>query len=157
MSDSTVAIGALLAIVGGGLIGLELIHPGVFLLVPGSTLLAGGFIYLISPGFLTGTPYGPFLVALVAIAATIATIPLYQHWGKTHLPMTTMPDSLAGKYGTVIAPIVPNTLKGKVRVGSEIWSARAEKPIPAGVQVRVLGGSGVALLVQVEADAVAAG
>ena len=50
--------------------------------------------------------------------------------------------------GIVIAPVVPNTLKGKVRVKSEVWSARSDVAIPTGVRVRVVQGEGVSITVQ---------
>jgi membrane protein implicated in regulation of membrane protease activity len=145
MTDTTVGIGAVLLIAGGILIVLELVHPGIFLLIPGSTLLAGGLLYLVLPDFLTGSPAGPLLVALVAVGAAIGTIPLYRHYGTGGPPMTTTPESLAGQEAMVIVPVIPDTLKGKVRVGSEIWSARSDAPIAVGVRVKVLGGSGVSL------------
>ncbi|MCI4323983.1 MAG: NfeD family protein [Thermoplasmata archaeon] len=152
MTDSTFAVGAIIAMAGGVIMAFEVVHPGAFLLIPGSILLAGGLLYIALPDFLTTTPYGPLVIALVAVIATAATIPLYKRWGKVHLPMTTMPQSLAGKQGLVIASVDATSLRGKVRVGSEIWSARSDAPIPAGATVKVLGGSGVSLRVALVAE-----
>ena len=52
-----------------------------------------------------------------------------------------------GAEAIVIVPIVPNTLKGKVRVRSEVWSARASVEIPEGTRVRVVHGEGVSVTV----------
>lgn len=140
-------VGILLIIVGLILIALEMVHPGAFLLVPGTIVLAAGIIFLVAPDDLTMSPIGPLIIAVVAILAGLITIPWYQRMGRIHRPMSTTPDSLTGEQGTVIAPVVPNQLSGKVRVRSEIWSARSDRPIPAGTQVRVQGGEGVAVWV----------
>jgi len=58
-------------------------------------------------------------------------------------------DSLIGREGQVTAPVNPNTLAGKVRIGSTLWSARSTGPvIPAGKKVKVVGSEGVHIIVE---------
>ena len=143
-----VALGIVLVVAGLFLFALELVHPGVLLLIPGSILLVAGFLYLLLPNVLLDGPYGVLVILLAAVIATVVEIPFYRWVAPTHRPMSTTSSGLIGEVGVVIAPVVPNTLKGKVRVKSEVWSARADIPIPEGVQVRVIKGEGVSVTVQ---------
>jgi inner membrane protein len=144
--DLSIAI--FLIFVGIVLLGIEFAHPGVFLLIPGSIALAAGLLYLFLPGILLGTLYGPSIVIIVAVVAALATIPYYRRIAPIHRPMSTTVHSLEGEMGVVVAEVVPDTLRGKVRIGSEIWSARSDRRIPPGTRVRVLGGEGVSVTVQ---------
>ncbi|MCI4353261.1 MAG: NfeD family protein [Thermoplasmata archaeon] len=141
-------IGVTLVAIGLVLFVLELVHPGVFLLIPASILLAAGVLALFAEPLLLTTVWGPAVVVTVAVGAAFATIPYYRWVAPTHKPMSTTSDSLTGEVGIVIAPIVPDTIRGKVRINSEVWSARADRPIPEGTKVRVLRGEGVSVTVQ---------
>jgi inner membrane protein len=143
-----VTLGIVLVVGGIILFALELVHPGVLLLIPGSILLVAGFLYLLLPNVLLDGPWGVLVILLAAIVATVVEIPYYRYVAPTHRPLSTTSSGLIGEVGVVIAPIVPNTLSGKVRVKSEVWSARANVPIPVGVQVRVVDGEGVSVTVQ---------
>jgi inner membrane protein len=145
--DSGVSVGLVLIIGGLILIAIEFVHPGAFLLIPGSVVLVGGLMYIFAYPVLTATVYGPLIVAAVAIIAVLGTLPYYRRIGAIHRPMSTTPESLAGEVGVVIVPVVPDSLRGKVRVQSEVWSARSDRPIPAGTHVRVQGGQGVSVWV----------
>jgi inner membrane protein len=142
------ALGIVLVLGGIVLFALELIHPGVLLLIPGSILLVAGFLYLLLPNVLLDGPYGILVLLLAAVIATVVEIPYYRHVAPTHRPLSTTSSGLIGEVGIVIAPVVPNSLKGKVRVKSEIWSARSDAPIATGVRVRVIQGEGVSITVQ---------
>ena len=50
--------------------------------------------------------------------------------------------------GTVVAATGPDSLKGKVRIGSDIWSARSDEPIEAGAEVVVVHAEGVHVKVE---------
>ncbi len=139
------ALGFTLVLIGAVLFIVEVLHPGAFLLIPGSVLLAGGILYVLLPGILLGTVWGPAVVAVVALAAALATVPLYQHVAPTHPPI---PSPLAGREGRGIGDVRPYSLKGKGRVDSEVWSARADRRIPAGTRVRILDGEGVSIRVE---------
>jgi membrane-bound ClpP family serine protease len=143
-----IALGVPLVVVGIVVLILELVHPGALLFIPGSALIVAGFMELFMPDVLTGTPFGAIAIVVVAAGAGIAEIPYYKYVAPTHKPMTTTSAGLTGELAVVTAPIVPNTLKGKVRVRSEIWSAQADYPIPVGAKVRVVSGEGVSVRVE---------
>jgi len=140
-------IGVALVIVGIILLAFELVHPGALLLIPGSILLVAGFLYLFLPNVLLDSYIGPVAIIVVAIVAALIEIPYYRWIAPTHSPLSTTSGGLVGAEGIVIVPVVPNTLKGKVRVRSEVWSAKASIPIPEGTKVRVVHGEGVSVTV----------
>ena len=146
-------LGVLIVLIGVVVLALEFVHPGALLLIPGSILLVGGLLYLFLPDFLLDTPWGFIVIVLAAIVATLVEIPYYRYIAPTHGPMTTTAAGLVGEVGTVTAPIVPDTLKGKVRIKSEIWSAQGSHPIPIGTKVRIVAGEGVAVEVVPLAEA----
>lgn len=142
------AIGIALVIAGIVLLASELIHPGALLLIPGSILLVAGFLYLFLPNVLLDSYVGPVGIVLVAILAAFIEIPYYRWVAPTHRPMSTTSGGLVGDEAIVISDVVPNTLKGKVRVRSEVWSARSDVAIPAGTRVRIVHGEGVSVSVE---------
>ena len=87
------------------------------------------------------------MIIVVAIVAALIEIPYYRWVAPNHWPLSTTSGGLVGAEAIVVVPIVPNTLKGKVRVRSEVWSARASVPIAEGVRVKVVHGEGVSLTV----------
>jgi membrane protein implicated in regulation of membrane protease activity len=142
------AFGVVLILGGIILFVLELIHPGALLLIPGSILLVAGAMYLLFPFLLLDTVYGPGVILLAVVVAIIVEIPYYRYVAPQHWPMSTTTLGLVGEIGVVIAPVDQNTIHGKVRLKSQVWSARAAMPIPTGVKVRVIHGEGVAVTVQ---------
>jgi membrane protein implicated in regulation of membrane protease activity len=148
MVSVSIALGVFLVIVGLVLLAIEIIHPGVFLLIPASVVLGSGILYLVLPDFLLNTIYGPAVVIFLAVAAALLTIPYYRRIAPTHPPMSTTADGLTGEVGVLIAPVRPDSLQGKVRIRSEVWSARADHPIPAGTHVRIVSGEGVSVRVE---------
>lgn len=142
------SIGITLIVVGLILFAFEIVHPGIFLLIPASILLAAGMLALFAEPLLVTSVFGPTIIVVVAIGSALATIPYYRWVAPTHEPMSTTSQSLTGEVGIIIAPVVPDTLRGKVRIRSEVWSARADRPIPEGTRVRVIKGEGVSLTVQ---------
>jgi inner membrane protein len=145
---ANLTISFILIIVGGALFAFELIHPGAWLLIPASIMIVAGILYLTLPSLLLNSVFGPAIVVLVALAAAIATIPYYRWVAPIHEPMSTTVHSLQGQTGVVVAPIVPDSLSGKVQIQSEVWSARSEQPIPKGTRVQVVSGEGVSVLVR---------
>jgi len=154
VSAFALSIGVSLMLVGILLLGLELVHPGVLLFIPGSVLIVGGFLYIFLPDVLLNSVLGTLVVLVVAVAAGLLEIPYYRYAAPTHKPMTTTVGGLVGEEGIVTVAVVPNTLRGKIRVGSEIWSVDAAQPIPAGTRVKIIRGEGVSLRVEpIEAHA----
>jgi membrane protein implicated in regulation of membrane protease activity len=142
------AFGVVLIMAGILLFILELVHPGALLLIPGSILLVAGAMYLLFPFLLLDTVYGPGIILLAVVVAIVVEIPYYRYVAPQHWPMSTTTLGLVGEVGVVISPVDQNTIHGKVRLRSQVWSARSAMPIPAGVKVRVIHGEGVAVTVQ---------
>jgi membrane protein implicated in regulation of membrane protease activity len=142
------AFGIVLILGGIILFALELVHPGALLLIPGSILLVAGAMYLLFPFILLDTVYGPAAILLAVVLAIVVEIPYYRYVAPQHWPLSTTTLGLVGEEGIVISPVDQNTIHGKVRVKSQIWSARSNMPIPNGVRVRVIHGEGVAVTVQ---------
>jgi inner membrane protein len=158
MVDASILTGIVLIAVGLALFVGEVLHPGAFLLIPGTVIIVAGVLYTLVPGFLFGTVLGPALVLAGALFATVISIYYYRWLAPIHAPMVTNPGTLAGSEGIVIVPVVPDTMHGKVRIRSEVWSARSKMAIPAGTRVRILGGEGVSVeVVPVPEPANAAG
>lgn len=141
-------IGIAILIVGAVLFVIELFHPGALLIIPASILLVGGTLYLLIPDVLLDSLVGPIVVLVAALVATGGTIFYYRWLAGTHKPMSTTSLGLVGEEAMVVADVVPDTLRGKVRVRSEIWSARSDRPIPVGTRVKVVHGEGVSVTVE---------
>ncbi len=141
-------IGITIVLAGAVLFTIELFHPGALLIIPGTILLVGGVLYLLIPDVLLDSIVGPLVVLAAALVATGVTILYYRWLAGTHKPLSTTSSGLIGEEGVVIADIVPDTLRGKVRVRSEIWSARGSAPIPVGTRVRIVHGEGVSVTVE---------
>ncbi|MHB1435042.1 MAG: NfeD family protein [Thermoplasmata archaeon] len=139
------ALGLAIVIVGLALIVFEFIHPGAILLIPGSILVVVGFFYLVYPSDLLGSEYGPIAIVVVALLAALVEVPYYRHIAPEHPPMAATAAGLVGKVGVVTVTVVPDSLRGKVRLDSEIWSARADREIPVGARVRVVNAGGVSV------------
>ncbi len=148
MVSVDVPFGIAIVVIGIILLALELAHPGVLLFIPGTILMVAGFLYLLLPDVLLDSILGPIIVILVAIGATLIEMRYLLWIGKPTKPMSTTTAGLIGESAIVTVAVVPHTLKGKVRIRSEIWSAIADQPIPAGTHVRVVHGEGVSLRVE---------
>jgi len=148
MAAVDIGIGILILLIGGGLFTIEIFHPGALLLIPATIMIVGAFLYLLIPDVLLQSIWGPIAILIAALIATIVTILYYRWLAGSHKPLSTTSGGLVGEEAIVIADVVPNTLRGKVRVNSEVWSARAAQPIPAGTRVRVVAGEGVSVTVE---------
>jgi membrane-bound ClpP family serine protease len=143
-----VVAGSAVLLVGAGLFVIELFHPGALLLIPATIMIVGGIMYLLIPNVLLDSIYGPVAIAVAAVMATGITILYYRWIAGTHVPLSTTSGGLVGEEAVVLTAVVPNTLRGKVRVRSEVWSAKASAPIPVGTKVRVVAGEGVSVTVE---------
>ncbi|MCQ2055944.1 MAG: NfeD family protein [archaeon] len=134
-------------IVGTLLIVGEALIPGAFLIIPGTTLMIIGIISCVVPDFLYSID-SPILGIVVAILVTLITTKAYQLLAAPSPPTTTVASSLIGKNGTVMAETTSNNLKGKVRVGSEIWSANSDESLEIGTEVIITDAKGVHIKVK---------
>ena len=145
MDPVTVAI--VLVVIGLGLVIAESIAPGGYLVIPGLDLLVIGIYGWIVPDMLFS-----WVTLAVAVVLSIPVVALtlwaYRHLGDPEPPSTTVTGSLVGRTGTVLTEPVPGCLKGKVKIGSDTWSADSEEVIPAGTEVVVESSEGVHVFVK---------
>ena len=132
----------LFIVVGAILLIIEGLSPGVFMLIPGTVLVILGIVGYIFPGFLYSV-YSPILVLIVGVPVTLGTVKMYQVLAKPEPPTTTVVESLIGRDGIVTVKTDPKNIIGKVRIGSDVWSATSSEPIEAGEQVTVVKSEGV--------------
>ena len=146
MEVAAATVALIIIIVGAVMILIEAMNPGAFFIIPGTVLVIVGAIGYAVPDFLFSI-YSPIVAVVLALPVTLITIKLYQVLAKPVPPTTTVTDSLVGKKGKVITATDPNSLKGKVRIGMDIWSANSEEPIGEGEQVEVVAAEGVHITV----------
>ncbi len=140
------SLGILLVIVGIILLIAETHTPGFFIAIPGTVLVIIGIAYIFMPTM------DPILLAIVTFVGAMITLfgvmMFYKKLGEPEPPSTTTIDTLVGKTGVVIKKIEPNTLTGKVRIDSDVWSATADHEIKEGTKVVVIKGEGVHVVVR---------
>jgi membrane-bound ClpP family serine protease len=144
-----IVLGWVLIVIGAVLLLIEVYQPGYFIAVPATVLVILGVLLLLGVDILT-SPWGLVVGVLTAIVAASVTVWLYSRLTPGKEPPTTLSrDSLIGLEGTVVTPVDPETLAGKVRLGSMDWSARSESgSIPVGRRVIVVRSEGVHVVVK---------
>lgn len=140
MDPFTVAI--VLIALGAVFLIIEAFSPGAFMVIPGLVLVILGVIGAACPDILL-TWWALVIVIVVAVPVTLLTVKGYQRLARPEPPTTTVVDSLVGRTGVVITATVPGTMRGKVRIGNDVWSATSDEPIEEGVQVAVDSSEGV--------------
>lgn len=126
---------------------VEVSSPGFFIAVPATVLIILGLLGLAIPDFFISV-WSPVIALVVGIPATLLTIRFYGSLAPPQPPTTTVATSLIGKTGIVTREVEPNSLRGKVQVDYQTWSATSEAPISEGVKVEVLGSEGVHIIVK---------
>ncbi len=140
MDPFTVAI--ILIIIGAILLIVEAFSPGAFMVIPGTVLVILGLIGAAFPDILYSW-WSPIIALVIAVPVTLVTIKGYQRLAKPEPPTTTVASSLAGRTGKVIVATEVGSMRGKVRIGSDTWSATSDEPIEEGAEVVVESGEGV--------------
>jgi membrane-bound ClpP family serine protease len=141
--------------VGWGLIALaiilfvvEIMLPGqTFLMVPGTFFATLGVIALATGSESFTFSWGLIIALAMTIISAVLTFTIYKKLGKIQKPQTTVAESLIGRKGKVTKRIVPDEISGKVRIGSEVWSAKSDEPIEEGRYVEVVDSKGVHVVV----------
>ena len=136
---SLIALGVVLFLI-------EASVPGFFIAVPATILIILGVAAFYTP-FDVFLSFAPAVVVLVGLPATAVTIWIYRKMAPpSSVPTTRSADSLVGSLATVTRTVEPNSTRGKVRVGREVWSATTDGPsIPDGSSVRITRVEGVIL------------
>jgi inner membrane protein len=126
---------------------LELHAPGTFLIVPATVLMVLGVIGILFPEALFSW-WAPIAAVIVLVPTTLLTIKLYQRLSPPGPPVTTVATSLVGMKGMVTTDVYPHTLRGKVEIEHDTWSATSETMIPKGKPVVVVSSEGVHVVVK---------
>ena len=145
--EPAVILGFVLVILGLVLLIVEVFTPGVFIIIPAIVSIILGALGMINPGFLFSW-WAIATAIVVAVPVTAATLYVYRYLGSPEPPTTTITDTLVGLKGTVVITTVPGTLRGKVRIGSDVWSANSKTPISEGTKVEVTRSEGVHVFVE---------
>jgi membrane protein implicated in regulation of membrane protease activity len=126
----------------------ELASPGAFIIVPASVLIVLGGMGLIYPDWLLSW-WSPLVAVAILVPMTLVTMKLYQNLAPPAPPQTVVATSLLGQKGVVLTDVYPGTLKGKVRIDHDTWSATSVSDvIPAGRKVVVKASEGVHVTVE---------
>ena len=148
LPDLGISLGWILILLGAGLLLFEIHSPGFFATVPGTVMIILGILLLLGIDIFS-SGWGVIIGVGIAICAAGFTVWMYGRITPDVSPTTVSRDSLIGREGQVTAPVNPNTLAGKVRIGSTLWSARSTGPvIPTGKKVKVVGSEGVHIIVE---------
>jgi membrane-bound serine protease (ClpP class) len=149
---STNWTGLLLVAVAFVLLILDVRLPSHGVLTVGALIaLVVGSLLLFNTTSNIGAPsLNPFVLgSMVAIVATLASLVVAGVVRSQRLPVTTGKEGLIGQVATVTRTLEP---AGRVKVWGEDWAARQDAPalypIEIGSKVRILGVSGLTLIVE---------
>ncbi len=140
-------VGLALLVVGIILIIAEAATPGFFIGVIGTAFIAMGIVGIFFP-YILDTPWSPVIVVVITAGSMMGAIMFYRRLGKSQPTATTITESNVGKTGIVTDDIEPHSLRGKVKIKHQIWSATGDVHIPKGRTVRVIDWEGVHVIVE---------
>ena len=135
-------ISCIILIAGAAFLIFEAFSPGGFFVIPGVVLLVLGAIGLVWPDVLMSI-WSPVIALVVAVPTTLITLKAYQVLARPEPPTTMVADSLVGRKGTVTVATEVGSMKGKVKIGADLWSATSDEPIAEGSEVIVESSEGV--------------
>lgn len=135
-------VAVILIIAGAAFLIYEAFSPGAFMVIPGTVLVIVGLIGAAFPDKLY-TWWSPAIALVVTVPVSIVTVKAYQHLAKPEPPTTTVTDSLLGKEGVVTVATEVGNMKGKVKIGSDTWSATSDESLEIGTAVIVEHSEGV--------------
>jgi membrane-bound ClpP family serine protease len=143
-----IALGWLLIVLGAVLLLIEVHSPGFFATVPATVMIIFGILLLLGMDIFNNG-WGIVIGVIVAIAAAAFTVWMYSRITTNESPTTISRDSLIGREGKVIKDVNPDSLAGKVMIGTTEWSARSTgRLIPPGRSVKVVDSQGVHIIVE---------
>lgn len=140
-------LGLAFVIIGILMVLAELASPGAFMLVPATVLLVLGAVGIVAPDLLLSW-WSPVIAAIITIPITYVTMKMYAKLAPPAPPETIVASSLVGMTGVVEYEVAPNSIRGKVRIAHDDWSATADKIIPVGKKVVVKASEGVHVTVE---------
>lgn len=140
MAYEMLALG--MAIIGIIFVLFEAGAPGGYMIIPGLDLIVLAVYVFFFPDLVE-----TWVTIVIAIALTVVvvilTLMVYKRLGGTEPPSTTVAGSLVGRTGVVVVDTNSENLKGKVKIGSDTWSADSEEPLEKGTNVIVESSEGV--------------
>jgi len=138
-------MGLIILVIGLILLGIEVATPGqTFMAIPGTVAVVLGLIsMLLGPWLFSQFWYAPVIALTISLPVTAITVWGYKKLSKGHPPTTLVGDSLIGRQGIVTVEVVPDSIRGKVKIGNESWSATSDTPIVVGAKVEVVSSEGV--------------
>jgi len=139
-------VGWLMIITGLGLLIVEAMQPGFFVAVPGTILIVLGAVTIFIPEI--AQDYAPVIIVVSAVASSILTITFYRKMAPGQKPLSTSMDNLAGKVGVVVKKVTPDSIKGKVEIDNQMWSATADSFIEVDKKVIIISSEGVHIKVK---------
>lgn len=140
--ETELIVSIILIVIGALLVITEANIPGGYLIIPGLDLLVIGTYGCIFPDMLF-TWYTIAIAIVLTIPVIVFTLWLYKRLGGPAPPSTTVTGSLVGREGVVIVETSPDNLKGKVKIGSDTWSADSDEVLEVGTQAVVVSAEGV--------------
>jgi membrane-bound ClpP family serine protease len=148
LPDLGISLGWLLIIIGALLLLLEVHSPGFFMTVPATVMIILGILILLGIDIFE-SGWGIVIGVAIALCSAVFTVWMYGRITTNESPTTISRDSLAGKEGRVKITVNPNTLAGKVMIGSTEWSAQSTGAvIGVGKKVKVVDSQGVHIIVE---------
>jgi membrane protein implicated in regulation of membrane protease activity len=135
-------IAVLLIVLGAILLIYEAFSPGAFLVIPGTVLVILGLVGAAYTDILVSW-WSPVIAVAIAVPVTLLTVKGYQKLAKPAPPTTTVAGSLVGRKGVVTVATEAGSMKGKVKIDSDVWSATSDEPIGKGAEVVVDHSEGV--------------
>jgi membrane-bound ClpP family serine protease len=136
-------MGLILIFIGVMILLAEPFVPGLFLAIPGTVMVTIGAVGVISPDLMF-SPVSLGIGLTAGVIALLVAIKVYKTLAPNRPPTTTAADSLIGKDGIITVETDPDhKTKGKVRIGSQVWSATSDTVIPVDTKVEVISSEGV--------------
>lgn len=139
-------VGWLMILIGLGLLIVEAAQPGFFVAVPGTILIVLGAVTLFIPEI--AQDYAPVIIVVTTVISSIIIITFYHKMAPGQKPLSTSMDNLAGKEGVVVKTVTPDSIKGKVEIDNQMWSATADSIIGEGKKVIIISSEGVHIKVK---------
>lgn len=90
------------------------------------------------------------LLAIIVVIVIIIVLLAFLMMKPRSDVVTTTPEKLVGESGVVTKRINPNNFDGKVKVESEVWSAKGDKVLQPGQKIKVVDHKGINLIVEKE-------
>ena len=149
ISMEPVTIALICITIGALCLIIEALSPGFFMLIPGMVFMILGVLGYFIDDFFTSW-YLLVTMVVVTFLSTVLTIKLYQILAKPVPPETLVAETMIGKSGKVTVATEPGTIRGKVRIGFDIWSATSDEVIAAGSDIVVYEAEGVHVKVKIK-------